>query len=69
MGMTWVRGLDLRFSGMANVQAHWDAALAAVARGALDPTRLITHRLALEDAQEGYELFASREAMKVVLTP
>jgi threonine dehydrogenase-like Zn-dependent dehydrogenase len=69
MGVTWVRGLDLRFSGMGNIQAHWDDALAAVALGALDPTRLITHRLALEDAEEGYELFGSRKAMKVVLTP
>ncbi|MDQ4095895.1 MAG: alcohol dehydrogenase catalytic domain-containing protein [Actinomycetota bacterium] len=69
MGMVWVRGLDLRFSGMANVQAHWDEALAAVEAGAIDPTVLITHRLPLEQAEEGYELFASREAMKVVLTP
>ena len=69
MGMVWVRGLDIRFSGMANVQAHWDDALAAIESGAIDPTVLITHRLPLEKAVEGYELFASREAMKVVLTP
>jgi threonine dehydrogenase-like Zn-dependent dehydrogenase len=69
MGMTWVRGLDLRFSGMANIQNHWEEALSAVTRGALDPTALITHRLRLEDAEEGYELFESRHAMKVVLTP
>jgi threonine dehydrogenase-like Zn-dependent dehydrogenase len=30
---------------------------------------VITHRLALEEAEKGYELFASREAMKVVMTP
>ncbi|HYN35586.1 MAG TPA: alcohol dehydrogenase catalytic domain-containing protein, partial [Actinomycetota bacterium] len=69
MGMVWVRGLDIRFAGMANVQAHWDEALAAIDSGAVDPTVLITHRLPLERAEEGYELFASREAMKVVLTP
>lgn len=69
MGNTWVRGLDLRFSGMANIQAHWDETLTAVGNGAVDPTSLITHRLSLEDAEEGYELFASRVAMKVVLTP
>ena len=69
MGMVWVRGLDIRFSGMANVQAHWDDAMKAVDGGAIDPTILITHRLPLEQAEEGYELFASREAMKVVLTP
>ena len=69
MGMVWVRGLDIRFSGMANVQAHWDDALAAIESGAIDPTILITHRLPFERAEEGYELFAAKEALKVVLTP
>ena len=69
MGVAWVRGIDLRFSGMSNVQATWDEALDAVAAGELDPTRAITHRMPLEDAVEGYELFSSRAAMKVVLEP
>lgn len=69
MGVAWVRGIDFRFAGMANVHAHWDDALLSVAKGDLDPTKAITHRLALEDAEQGYELFRAREAMKVVLTP
>ena len=69
MGSAWVRGIDIRFSGMANVQAHWDATLDAVQAGSIDPTQLITHRLPLEQAEEGYELFKTREAMKVVLQP
>nr|MBA2725594.1 zinc-binding dehydrogenase [Actinomycetota bacterium] len=69
MGMAWVRGLSIRFSGMANVQAHWDEALAMVAEGTIEPTRLITHRLRLEEAAEGYREFAARRATKVVLTP
>jgi threonine dehydrogenase-like Zn-dependent dehydrogenase len=69
LGRTWVRSLDLRFCGMANVHAHWDDALAAVGAGRIDPTPLITHRLALDDAVEGYDLFRARAAMKVVLTP
>ena len=69
MGMVWIRGLDIRFSGMANVQAHWVDALDAISAGSIDPTILVTHRLPLDDAEEGYELFASREAMKVILTP
>jgi threonine dehydrogenase-like Zn-dependent dehydrogenase len=69
MGMVWVRGLDLRFAGMANVQGHWDDALLAVAKGDLDPTAVITHRLSLDEAEKGYELFESRAATKVVLTP
>jgi threonine dehydrogenase-like Zn-dependent dehydrogenase len=69
MGRVWIRGLDLRFAGMANVQDHWDDALLAVAKGDLDPTAVITHRMGLDEAEKGYELFASREATKVVLTP
>ena len=69
MGVAWIRGIDLRFSGMANVHATWDDALGAIVAGELDPTLAITHRMPLEDAVEGYELFESREAMKVVLEP
>jgi threonine dehydrogenase-like Zn-dependent dehydrogenase len=69
LGMTWVRGLDLRFTGMADIQKHWDEALGSVVAGTFDPTLAITHRLPLDDAEEGYELFASKKAMKVVLRP
>jgi alcohol dehydrogenase len=69
MGVAWIRGLDLRFASMANVQAHWDDALFAIAKGELDPTSIITHRMPLEEAEEGYRIFEAREAMKVVLTP
>jgi threonine dehydrogenase-like Zn-dependent dehydrogenase len=69
MGVVWSRGLDLRFSGLANVQAHWSDALEAVAQNEIDPTRLITHRLTLEEAAEGYDLFRERRALKVLMTP
>jgi threonine dehydrogenase-like Zn-dependent dehydrogenase len=69
MGMAWIRGLDVRFSGMANVHAHWDEALDEIESGRVDPTTMVTHRLPLDEAVEGYRLFAEREAVKVVLTP
>jgi threonine dehydrogenase-like Zn-dependent dehydrogenase len=69
MGVAWIRGLDLRFSGMANVHAHWNDALDAVARNEIDPTSLITHRLPLDQAPRGYELFRDRRAVKVLMTP
>ena len=69
MGVAWIRGLDIRFTGMASVQARWDAALAAIADGSIDATPAITHRLALADAEEGYELFRTRVATKVILEP
>jgi threonine dehydrogenase-like Zn-dependent dehydrogenase len=37
--------------------------------GTVDPTQLITHTLPLEDAVEGYRLFESHEALKVILKP
>jgi threonine dehydrogenase-like Zn-dependent dehydrogenase len=54
---------------MANVQGHWDETLSAISNGDVDPTKIITHRLSLDEAVEGYELFKSREALKVVLQP
>ncbi len=69
LGMSWIRGVQLRFAGMANVQGHWDEALEATVGERLDPSTLITHRLPIDDAIEGYELFEQRKAMKVVLSP
>jgi threonine dehydrogenase-like Zn-dependent dehydrogenase len=69
MGVAWVRGLDLRFAGMANVHAHWAHAMQALAHNEIDPAPMITHRLRLEDASEAYELFRSRQAIKIALAP
>jgi threonine dehydrogenase-like Zn-dependent dehydrogenase len=35
----------------------------------MDPLPLVSHRLTLEDAPLGYELFDRREALKVLLAP
>jgi threonine dehydrogenase-like Zn-dependent dehydrogenase len=43
--------------------------MAAVERGEVDPTPIISHRLPLERAAEGYALFDRRAATKVVLEP
>ena len=43
--------------------------LAAIGAGAMKPSEVITHRMALADAADAYHLFDSREATKVVLTP
>lgn len=69
LGEVWRRGITLVMGGTANVQAHWGHTLDLVERGAIDPTIIISHTLPLEDAMRGYELFDSREAMKVVLKP
>ena len=69
LGVYWARALTLRFSGICPVHTWWERAMEQVRSGRIDPTPLISHRLPLEDAVEGYALFDSREATKVVLIP
>jgi threonine dehydrogenase-like Zn-dependent dehydrogenase len=69
LGEIWRRGINIVMGGTANVHAHWDRALQLVRDGTVDPAALITHTLPLEEGLKGYELFESREALKVVLKP
>jgi len=69
LGVYWARALTVRFAGICPVHRWWERAMAEVRCGRLDPTPLISHRLPLDRASEGYALFASREATKVVLIP
>ena len=63
----FTRNITLRFGGSCNVQGWWDRALDAVRDGVADPTAIVTHRMALDEAAEGYRLFEAKQAMKVVL--
>jgi 2-desacetyl-2-hydroxyethyl bacteriochlorophyllide A dehydrogenase len=69
LGVAWIRGLELRFAGETPVQALWGDTMDAVAAGRIDPLPLVSHRLPLEAAAEGYGAFDRREATKVVLDP
>ena len=69
LGAYWSRALTLRFAGLTPVVSWWRRAMGELARGTVDPTPLISHRLPLEAAAEGYALFDRREATKVVLEP
>jgi 2-desacetyl-2-hydroxyethyl bacteriochlorophyllide A dehydrogenase len=68
MGLVWIKALTLR-SGHANVIGHVDRVLGMLAAGTVDPTPLVTHHLALEDAADAYAIYDRREALKIVLTP
>lgn len=68
MGIVWIKSLTL-VTGHANVIGHVDSVLALMAAGVLDPAPLVTHHMPLADAPEAYELYAGREALKIVLTP
>jgi 2-desacetyl-2-hydroxyethyl bacteriochlorophyllide A dehydrogenase len=68
MGLVWIKALTLR-TGHANVIGHVDRVLGMLASGTLDPTPLVTHHMALDDAPEAYDVYDRREALKIVLTP
>jgi threonine dehydrogenase-like Zn-dependent dehydrogenase len=69
LGAAWSRALSFRFAGLTPVIAWWQRAMAALEAGEVDPTPIVSHRLPLEEAAEGYALFDRREATKVVLEP
>jgi threonine dehydrogenase-like Zn-dependent dehydrogenase len=69
LNTTFVKAIDLKFCGTANIIGRWDDALALVSSGAVHPDAIISHRMKLDEAVRGYELFDRREALKVVLTP
>jgi 2-desacetyl-2-hydroxyethyl bacteriochlorophyllide A dehydrogenase len=69
MQMMFNKGIDLRMGGIANIPGRWDRVLELIEQGQLHPESIISHRMKLEDALKGYELFEAHEAMKVVLTP
>lgn len=68
LGLAWLKSLTIR-GGQANVIAHIDTVLRMLADGRLDPAPLVTHTMTLDDAQEAYEIFDRREALKIVLRP
>jgi alcohol dehydrogenase len=69
LGVYWARALDVRFAGLCPVHAYWEQAMKLLADGRVDPLPVVSHRLPLEEAPKGYELFDRREATKVLLRP
>ena len=67
---SWMnRSLTLR-TGQCHVQRYTRPLLDRIERGEIDPSFVISHRLPLEDAPRGYEMFKQKqdECTKVVLT-
>ncbi len=64
------RSLTIR-SGQTHVQRYMRPLLERIQAGEIDPTFIITHRLSLDDAPHGFEIFNNKqdECLKVVLTP
>jgi threonine dehydrogenase-like Zn-dependent dehydrogenase len=68
MGALMNRSLTIR-SGQCHVHRYMKPLLERIERGDIDPTFIITHRMRLDDAAQGYEMFLGKtdECMKVVL--
>ena len=62
------RSLTIR-SGQCHVQRYMRPLLERIQHGEIDPSFVITHRLGLEDAPAGFDMFMNKEdeCLKVVL--
>jgi threonine dehydrogenase-like Zn-dependent dehydrogenase len=69
-GAAFAKGLTLKM-GQTHVHRYLRPLLARIERGEIDPTYVITHRMALADAPRGYATFAAKDegCLKVVLAP
>lgn len=70
MGSFMNRSLTMR-TGQCHVQHYWKSLLDRIERGEIDPSFVVTHRLELGQAPEGYDTFLNKEddCIKVVLKP
>jgi threonine dehydrogenase-like Zn-dependent dehydrogenase len=70
MGAVMNRGLTIR-SAQCHVQRYWRELLAMIESERIDPSFVVTHRMALQDAPTGYDLFKNKRdgCVKVVLKP
>ena len=69
-GAAFGKGLTFRM-GQTHVQRYLQPLLEHIQNGDIDPTFVITHRLKLEEAPYGYEIFANKrdDCIKIVMTP
>jgi threonine dehydrogenase-like Zn-dependent dehydrogenase len=58
-------------TGQTHVHRYLEPLLQAVQKGDIDPSFVITHKLPLEEAPEGYKIFNNKEndCIKIVLKP
>jgi threonine dehydrogenase-like Zn-dependent dehydrogenase len=70
MGSFMNRSLTMR-TGQCHVQRYWGKLLERIERGEIDPSFVITHRMPLDDAPHGFDIFCNKEddCIKIVLKP
>jgi threonine dehydrogenase-like Zn-dependent dehydrogenase len=70
MGAAFNKGLTFKM-GQTHVQTYMRPLLERVEKGEIDPSRVITHRLDIDDAPWGYKTFRDKQdnCIKIVLKP
>jgi threonine dehydrogenase-like Zn-dependent dehydrogenase len=70
MGSFMNRSLTMK-TGQCHVQRYWKKLLERVENGEIDPSFVITHRMRLDDAPHGFDIFTNKEddCIKIVLKP
>jgi threonine dehydrogenase-like Zn-dependent dehydrogenase len=70
MGAAFNKGLTFKM-GQTHVHRYLRPLLERIQAGEIDPGGIITHRMSLEDAPHGYDIFMNKEdeCVKVVLKP
>jgi len=69
-GSAFAKGLTFKM-GQTHVHRYLRPLLERIERGEIDPSFVITHRLSLDEAPQGYDIFKHKEdgCIKVVLKP
>lgn len=70
MGTVFAKGLTIR-TGQTNVHKYVQPLMQLIEKKELDSTFLITHRMALDDAPQGYRIFRDKQdsCVKIVMNP
>jgi threonine dehydrogenase-like Zn-dependent dehydrogenase len=70
LGAFFNKGLTIR-GCQAHVQQYWKKLLEMIETGALDPSVVVTHRMGLTEAVDGYKMFLEKRegVMKILLKP
>ena len=70
LGAAFAKGLTLKM-GQTHVHKYMPGLLERIERGEIDPSFIITHRVALDDAPEMYRTFREKQdgCIKVVMKP
>jgi threonine dehydrogenase-like Zn-dependent dehydrogenase len=68
MGSIMNRSLTIK-TGQCHVQRYMRPLLERIMRGDIDPTFIVSHRMQLGEAPDGFDLFVNKEneCMKIVL--